>query len=173
MVALPEIEAALALLERLRGAVGDRLASLEIMSRGQIEVIAEHVPDVAIPFALDSPWYMLIELTDTRAGTGRRAPRGRARRGLRGGAGGRRRPGRERGAGRRPLAHPPQRLGGQQAGGLRRLARQRRAARAAGRLPATSAAIPGLMHGRVRVRSFVVATPVAASANPPLILAVC
>ncbi|UFN47821.1 FAD-binding oxidoreductase [Roseomonas sp. OT10] len=74
MVALPEIEAALTLLERLRGAVGDRLASLEAMSRGQIAVIAEHVPDVAIPFALEAPWYLLIELTDTLAGADLRAP---------------------------------------------------------------------------------------------------
>jgi FAD/FMN-containing dehydrogenase len=74
MVALPEIENALALLERLRGAAGDRLGSLEIMSRGQIEVIAENVPDVAIPFALESPWYLLIELTDTLAGTDLRTP---------------------------------------------------------------------------------------------------
>jgi len=74
MVALPEIEAALALMGRLRGTVGDRLASLEAMSRGQIEVIAEHVPDVSIPFALDAPWYLLIELTDTLEGTDLRTP---------------------------------------------------------------------------------------------------
>jgi FAD/FMN-containing dehydrogenase len=74
MVALPEIEAALTLLERLRGAAGDRLASLEILSRGQIEVIAENVPGVSIPFALESPWFLLIELTDTLAGADLRAP---------------------------------------------------------------------------------------------------
>ncbi|MCB4823527.1 FAD-binding oxidoreductase [Roseicella aerolata] len=74
LVALPEMEAALRLLERLRGTVGDRLGSLEAMSRGQIEVIAEHVPDVAIPFALDCPWYLLVELTDTLAGTDLRTP---------------------------------------------------------------------------------------------------
>ncbi|WP_338665790.1 FAD-binding oxidoreductase [Pararoseomonas sp. SCSIO 73927] len=74
MVALPEIEAVLTLMGRLRGAVGDRLASLEAMSRGQIEVIAEHVPDVAIPFALEAPWYLLIELTDTLAATDLRTP---------------------------------------------------------------------------------------------------
>ncbi|MBP0444485.1 FAD-binding oxidoreductase [Roseomonas sp. SSH11] len=74
MVALPEIEAALTLMGRLRDMVGDRLASLEAMSRGQIEVIAEHVPDVSIPFALEAPWYLLIELTDTLAGTDLRTP---------------------------------------------------------------------------------------------------
>ena len=74
MVALPEIDAALTLMGRLRDAVGDRLTSLEAMSRGQIEVIAEHVPDVAIPFALEAPWYLLIELTDTLASTDLRTP---------------------------------------------------------------------------------------------------
>lgn len=74
LVALPEIEAALALLERLRGALGDRLASLEAMSRGQVAVIAEHVPHVAIPFALEAPWYLLIELTDSLAGIDLRTP---------------------------------------------------------------------------------------------------
>jgi hypothetical protein len=33
------------------------------MSRWQIDVIAENVPDVSIPFALESPRYLLIELT--------------------------------------------------------------------------------------------------------------
>jgi FAD/FMN-containing dehydrogenase len=74
MVALPEIEAALTLMGRLRDTVGDRLASLEAMSRPQIEVIAENVPDVAIPFALEAPWYLLIELADTLASTDLRAP---------------------------------------------------------------------------------------------------
>ena len=74
MVALPEIESALALLERLRSAAGDRMTSLEIMSRGQIEVITENLPDVPVPFALDSLWYLLIELTVTLAATDLRAP---------------------------------------------------------------------------------------------------
>ncbi|RVT95365.1 FAD-binding oxidoreductase [Rhodovarius crocodyli] len=74
MVALPDIDAVLTVLGRLRGTVGDRLSSLEAMSRGQIEVIAENVPDVAIPFALESPWYLIIELTDTFAATDLRTP---------------------------------------------------------------------------------------------------
>ncbi|MDN4982827.1 FAD-binding oxidoreductase [Bradyrhizobium arachidis] len=59
---------ALEIMARLRGAVGDRLGSLEIMSRSQIEVIAATVPDVTIPFALTTPWYLIVELTDTLAG---------------------------------------------------------------------------------------------------------
>ncbi|RYX90442.1 MAG: FAD-binding oxidoreductase, partial [Bradyrhizobiaceae bacterium] len=45
--------------------LGDRLGAFEVMSRGQIEVIAENLPLVNIPFALDAPWYVLIELVDT------------------------------------------------------------------------------------------------------------
>jgi FAD/FMN-containing dehydrogenase len=65
MAKLPSIDAALDLLAEARTRLGERLGSFEAMSRGQIEVIAEHVPHVAIPFALDAPWYLLIELTDT------------------------------------------------------------------------------------------------------------
>src|SRR4051794_34426698 len=43
MVMLTGLEPALELLRRLRAAVGERLGSLEVMSRGQIEVIAQNV----------------------------------------------------------------------------------------------------------------------------------
>ncbi|MEP9375707.1 FAD-binding oxidoreductase [Aquabacter sp. CN5-332] len=62
---LERIEAALDLLALARTRLGERIGSFEIMSRGQIEVIAENLPDVQIPFALDTPWYLLIELVDT------------------------------------------------------------------------------------------------------------
>ena len=38
------------------------------MSRSQIEAIAATVPNVAIPFDLTTPWYLIVELTDTLAG---------------------------------------------------------------------------------------------------------
>lgn len=65
---LPGVAEALDVMALLRSHVGDRLGSLEIMSRSQIEAIRAHVPDTAIPFALDAPWYLIIELTDTLAG---------------------------------------------------------------------------------------------------------
>ncbi len=37
------------------------------MSRAQVQVIAANVPHVAIPFALDAPWYVLVEIVDTLA----------------------------------------------------------------------------------------------------------
>ncbi|POR55595.1 FAD-binding oxidoreductase [Bosea psychrotolerans] len=63
-----DIEAVLDLLALARTELGDRLGAFEVMSRGQVEVIAEHVPHVAIPFALDAPWFVLIELVDTLRG---------------------------------------------------------------------------------------------------------
>lgn len=68
LLKLQDVEQALEIMARLRGAVGDRLGSLEIMSRSQIEAIAATVPHVAIPFALTTPWYLIVELTDTLAG---------------------------------------------------------------------------------------------------------
>jgi FAD/FMN-containing dehydrogenase len=64
-VKLNTIEAVLDLLAQTRTDLGDRLGAFEVMSLGQIEVIAENLPLVNIPFALDTPWYALIELVDT------------------------------------------------------------------------------------------------------------
>jgi FAD/FMN-containing dehydrogenase len=74
LLKLQGVEQALEVMRLLRNAVGDRVGSLEIMSRGQIEVIAETVPDVKIPFDLSTPWYLIVELTDTLPGADLRAP---------------------------------------------------------------------------------------------------
>lgn len=65
---LDGVQQGLDVMALLRGQVGDRLASLEIMSRGQIEAIRATVPDTTVSFALDAPWYLIIELTDTLVG---------------------------------------------------------------------------------------------------------
>lgn len=74
MAAADSMDAILSLMELLRNALGDRIGRLELMSRGQIEVIRDHVPHVAIPFALESRFYLLIEAADTAAATELRAP---------------------------------------------------------------------------------------------------
>src|SRR5579864_1363167 len=74
LLKLDGVEQALEVMRLLRGAVGDRLGSLEIMSRGQIEVIAETVPHVSVPFTLSTPWYLIVELTDALAGVDLRGP---------------------------------------------------------------------------------------------------
>ena len=63
-----DIEAVLDLLALARGELGDRLGAFEIMSRGQVDVIAENVSHVSIPFAVDSEWFVLVELVDTLEG---------------------------------------------------------------------------------------------------------
>ena len=68
LLKLQSVDQALQIMQRLRSAVGDRLGSLEIMSRSQIEAIAATVPNVGIPFDLTTPWYLIVELTDTLAG---------------------------------------------------------------------------------------------------------
>jgi FAD/FMN-containing dehydrogenase len=74
MLKLGSVDHALEVMRLLRGAVGDRLGSLEIMSKGQIEVIVETVPHITIPFELSTPWYLIVELTDALAGIDLRAP---------------------------------------------------------------------------------------------------
>lgn len=61
------IEAVLDLLALARSQMGDRLGAFEVMSRSQLELIGRHMPQVAIPFAVDSPWVVLIEVSDTLA----------------------------------------------------------------------------------------------------------
>lgn len=68
LVKAAEIERALDLLALARTRLGDRIASFEVMSRGQVEVIARYVQDVPIPFAVDAAWFVLVELTDTLEG---------------------------------------------------------------------------------------------------------
>jgi FAD/FMN-containing dehydrogenase len=74
MLKLMSVDQALEVMRLLRSAVGDRLGSLEIMSKGQIEVIAETVRHATIPFELSTPWYLIVELTDSFAGIDLRTP---------------------------------------------------------------------------------------------------
>ena len=74
MVALGGMDQALALLALLRDELGDRLGSLELMSRDQVQVIAEHVPHVTIPFPLTTAFFLLIEAVDSFPDTDLNAP---------------------------------------------------------------------------------------------------
>jgi len=65
---LDGIDRVLDLLSLARSRVGDRIGAFEVLNREQIAVIAENCPHVAIPFALDAPWYVLVELSDMNPG---------------------------------------------------------------------------------------------------------
>jgi FAD/FMN-containing dehydrogenase len=65
--AVPEPRAALALLARLRETSGDRVSSFELIPRIAVELTTRHIPGVRDPLDAPHPWYVLCELTSSRA----------------------------------------------------------------------------------------------------------
>jgi FAD/FMN-containing dehydrogenase len=66
--AVPDPRAAVALLARLRDASGDRVSSFELIPRIAVDLTARHIPGVRDPLDAAHPWYVLCELTSSRAG---------------------------------------------------------------------------------------------------------
>ena len=66
-VAVPDPGAAVALLARLRDASGDRVSSFELIPRIAVELTTRHIPGVRDPLEAPYPWYVLCELTSSRA----------------------------------------------------------------------------------------------------------
>lgn len=62
--------AAVALLSRLRGVAGDRVTAFELVGRTPLELVLQHIPGARDPLDAAYPWYVLIELTDTRPDAG-------------------------------------------------------------------------------------------------------
>ena len=67
-VAVASPAAAVALLDALRNAVGDRLVAFELVSRICLDLVLRHFPATLEPFAKCHAWYVLIELNDTQRG---------------------------------------------------------------------------------------------------------
>lgn len=67
-LALPSLEAALRVFARLRGTLGDRVTTAEILSEAQLAAVLAHVPGTIRPLATAMPWYLLAEVTDPMAG---------------------------------------------------------------------------------------------------------
>lgn len=65
MVALPGVQQAVDLLRFLQQTLGPRIEAFEIMSRRQVELVLQHGHGLSSPMALDSPWYVLIEIADS------------------------------------------------------------------------------------------------------------
>ncbi len=61
--------AAVALLGRLRAAAGDRVTAFEIVGRPALDLVLRHIPDARDPLPGGHAWQVLIELTETRAGS--------------------------------------------------------------------------------------------------------
>ena len=67
LAALRDVRAAVTLLGELREASGDRISSFELLSRPAIELAARHIPGVTDPLPGGEQWYVLAELTSSRA----------------------------------------------------------------------------------------------------------
>jgi FAD/FMN-containing dehydrogenase len=67
-VAVRDPRAALALLGALRAASGDCVSSFELIPRIAVELTVRHIPGVVDPLGTPAPWYVLCELSSSRAG---------------------------------------------------------------------------------------------------------
>ena len=71
-VALPRLGAVTGLLARLRQATGDAVSAFELIPRIALDFVLRHVPGTTAPLAGAHPWYVLVELSSPRPGTGLR-----------------------------------------------------------------------------------------------------
>ena len=67
-MAVADVAAAVALLARLREASSERVSSFELIPRVAVELTVRHVPGVRDPLERAYPWYVLCELSSSRAG---------------------------------------------------------------------------------------------------------
>jgi D-lactate dehydrogenase (cytochrome) len=67
--AVPDVPRAVALLSRVRAASDDAVLAFELIPRIALEFVTRHVPGTSDPLAAPSPWYVLFDLTTSRAVT--------------------------------------------------------------------------------------------------------
>ena len=63
-VALQSLAHATELLSRMRAAVGPELTAFEVMSSNALRCLQAQMPELRLPLAAPSPWYVLAELSD-------------------------------------------------------------------------------------------------------------
>jgi FAD/FMN-containing dehydrogenase len=68
LVALDSPATALKLLAKLREHVGERVTGFELISRICIDLVLAHIPNTRDPLPAESPWYVLVELSDSTEG---------------------------------------------------------------------------------------------------------
>jgi FAD/FMN-containing dehydrogenase len=67
LVAVPDVQAAVALLARMRSASSDRVSSFELIPRAALELTVRHIRGVSDPLGTPYPWYVLCELSGSSA----------------------------------------------------------------------------------------------------------
>ena len=69
LVAVESPDAALKLLAKLRESVGERVTGFELISRVCLDLVFKHIPNTRDPLSAPSPWYVLVELSDSTQGS--------------------------------------------------------------------------------------------------------
>jgi len=70
VAAVQSPDKALALLDRVQGAAGERLTGFELFSDFCLSLVLKHFRDTLAPFRRRFPFYVLVELSDTQPGEG-------------------------------------------------------------------------------------------------------
>ncbi|MBC8132932.1 MAG: FAD-binding oxidoreductase [Deltaproteobacteria bacterium] len=65
--AVPSLESAVTLLGALRAATDDALLAFEVIPRLGLEIVLRHMPGSRDPLPVSAPWYVLADLTVSRA----------------------------------------------------------------------------------------------------------
>jgi FAD/FMN-containing dehydrogenase len=68
LVAVDDPAASVALLSKLRESCGDRVSGFELMARVCVDLLLRHIPGARDPLSQSSPWYVLVELSDSAEG---------------------------------------------------------------------------------------------------------
>ena len=66
--AVPDVAAAVRLLEIARRESGDQVTAFELLPRICLDIVARHIPGAVDPIAKPHPWYVLVELSSGRVG---------------------------------------------------------------------------------------------------------
>lgn len=72
-VAVPDPDAAITLLSRMRAGTGDAVTAFELISRRALEMVLKHIPGTSNPLAELHPWHVLIETSSGATGGGLKA----------------------------------------------------------------------------------------------------
>ena len=65
LAAVPDVAAAVALLYRAQSRLGPAVTGFELMSGHSLQLVVHHFPQQRLPFALPTPWCVLIECSDS------------------------------------------------------------------------------------------------------------
>ncbi len=67
LAAVPDLPAAMALLAMAHQHLGPGLTGFELMGQFALSLVARHFPQLPVPLYQDSPWCVLLELSDTQS----------------------------------------------------------------------------------------------------------